>query len=111
MLVAVGFLALVVAVERWQVVQRDKTIEKRDCTIVDLNDRLAVAENNTELLKKTLEREHNDKIEISKRNEELEAAAKADTSFDWYADISNTDVVKQLRANAIRLQNDRARSD
>ena len=102
-LIIIGLIAVLAAM-RWQ-------SEKKDKCIVDLNNRLSVAEKNADTLKKTLEREHNDKIELGKRNEELEAAAKADTSFDWRADIASSDVVKQLRENAIRVSGSRARAD
>lgn len=43
-------------------------------------------------------RRNKNAVETSKRIEELEREAKKDTSFfNWNADISNTNVVKQLR--------------
>lgn len=59
---------------------------------------------NNGLLSSKLEREHNDKIELSEKVEKLEELAKIDTSFNWSADISNTLIVKQLRENANKVR-------
>ena len=67
--------------------------------------------NNADILMQQLEREHNDKMEISRKNEELEAMAKHDISFDWNYTIADTDVVRWLHENAVRLQGSRTRAD
>lgn len=66
--------------------------------------------NNNFLIKK-IEREHNDKVEIGRKYEELENLAKRSINFDWSADISRSDIALWLRENAIRVQRDRARAD
>ena len=66
--------------------------------------------NNNFLIKK-IEREHNDKVEISRKYEELENLAKRSVNFDWSADISNDEPTLWLRENAIQVQRDRARAD
>lgn len=43
-----------------------------------------------------LEKEHNDKVELDKQYKKLEAKAKSDKSFNWYADISSSPVVIEL---------------
>lgn len=46
------------------------------------------------LLIKKLEKEHNDKLEVSRRAEEIEKAIKKDTSgFDWNYDLSANPVL------------------
>jgi len=55
---------------------------------------------NNGLLIGRLKESYEDNLAISKQNEELKQMAKEDKSgFDWNFDISNTDVVKQLRKN------------
>ena len=66
--------------------------------------------NNNFLIKK-IEREHNDKVEISRKYEELENLAKRSVNFDWNTDISSDEPTLWLRENAIRVQRDRARAD
>lgn len=68
-------------------------------------------ESNTNFLIKRVEREHNDKVELSSKYEKLKQMAKADTDFDWSADISRSDVVMWLRKNAVRVSGSRARAD
>lgn len=46
--------------------------------------------------KRQLEKEHNDKMELDKQYKKLEAKAKSDKDFNWYADISNSPVVIEL---------------
>ena len=51
-------------------------------------------ESNNNLLIKKLEKEHNDKLEVSRRAEEIEKAIKADKSgFDWNYDLSANPVL------------------
>lgn len=104
LLIVIAFLLIIIIWIQWGSNHKSNEIK-------ELQNKLTVAVQNEDMYKKKLEREHNDRVEISKRNEELEAAAKADASFDWYADISNTDIVKQLRENAIRVSGSRTRPD
>lgn len=66
--------------------------------------------NNNFLIKK-VEREHNDKMELGRKNQELESLAKHSVDFDWSRDISRDELVLWLRENAIRVQGSRARAD
>ena len=97
-------LAIMFAWSQWENNRKSCRIEDLNGKVDELQTKLEVARKNEETYKKQLEKEHNDKIELGKRYEELETAAKVDTAFNWGADIANSDVVKQLRANAIRLQ-------
>lgn len=54
---------------------------------------------NNKFLEKRIEKEHAETLAVSKRNAELEQAAKLDKSFDWNADISHSIVIKRLQAN------------
>lgn len=53
---------------------------------------------NNDYLIKQRKKDHEDALAISKRNKELEEAARQD-NFDWLADISNSSVIKRLQAN------------
>lgn len=66
--------------------------------------------NNNFLIKK-IEREHNDALEISRKNRELENLAKRAVGFDWNTDISNDELVLWLHENAVRVQGSRTRAD
>ena len=68
-------------------------------------------QSNNNLLITRLEREHNDKLEISRKQKELEDLAKHSVDFDWDRDISSDVISLWLRENAIRVQRDRARAD
>lgn len=72
-------------------------INSRDDKIDALKTQLTAAIGNNKILSEQLEREHNDKLELSRKYGELEEKAKSDTSFDWYADISRSPVVLQLQ--------------
>lgn len=53
---------------------------------------------NVNLLIDGRKKDYADKVELAKRNEELEQAAKKDTScFTWTTDISHSLVVQKLR--------------
>lgn len=58
---------------------------------------------NQEHLIKRIRKVYDDKLQTEKRNKELEQAALQDKQdkvvFDWYADISNSSVIKQLQAD------------
>lgn len=58
--------------------------------------KLTLAESEKNAYKMQLEKEHNDKVELDKQFKKLEAKAKSDKNFDWYADISNSPVVIEL---------------
>lgn len=66
---------------------------------------------NNNLLITRLEREHNDALEISRKNRELEDLAKRAVGFDWNRDISGDGVVLWLHENAIRVQGSRKTTD
>lgn len=68
-------------------------------------------EANNNLLLTRLEREHNDKVELGRKNQELENLAKHSVDFDWNRDISSDGVVLWLHENAIRVQGNRKRAD
>lgn len=70
-----------------------------------------VLEANNQVLQNRLVREHNDAMELGRKNKELEDSAKRDIGFDWNFIIADTDVVRWLHENAIRVQGDRARAD
>ena len=53
---------------------------------------------NNNLLIKKLEKEHNDKLEVSRRAEEIEKAIKKDTSgFNWDYDLSANPVLATFK--------------
>lgn len=79
--------------------------------IKTLRDAKNTLEMNNNVLISRLEREHNDKVELSRKNRELEALAKRDIGFDWNTPIADTLVVRRLYENAIQVQRDRARAD
>lgn len=67
------------------------------------SEKTALKKENTELKKENknylvkLEKIYNDKVELNRKYKELEESAKSDKNFDWFVDISNSDVIKQLR--------------
>lgn len=67
-----------------------------------LKNSLASEKESNQQLTLTLEKRNNDVVALSKRNKELEASAKKDTSgFDWNFDISDSPVVKQLQEQCV----------
>ena len=49
-----------------------------------------------------LEKRNNDIMEISRKNKELEARVKEDTSgFDWHFDLHDNPVIKQLQKQCV----------
>lgn len=60
------------------------------------NEKKALIEENKTYSTK-LEKVYNDKMELDRKYKELEKAAKSDKNFDWFVDISNSDVIKRLR--------------
>ena len=73
-------------------------------------DNTALRSNNNLLITR-LEREHNDALEISRKNKELEDLAKRAVDFDWNRDISGDGVVLWLHENAARVQGNRKTTD
>lgn len=67
------------------------------------SEKTALKKENTELKKENksylakLEKVYNDKVELNRKYKELEESAKSDKNFDWFADISNSDVIKRLQ--------------
>lgn len=53
---------------------------------------------NQNILTQKIKDIYNDKVKLEQENRELTKAAKND-SFNWYQDISNTNVIKQLQKN------------
>lgn len=104
LLITVGFLAIVAVVLLWWVNYQSDRINS-------LQTAKNALESNNQLLISKMKRAYDDKIELGKRYEELESAAKADTAFDWGANIASSDVIIKLRENAVRLQGNRARAD
>ena len=68
-------------------------------------------QSNNNLLITRLEREHNDKVELGRKNKELENLAKSVVDFDWNRDISSDVVVLWLHDNALQVQGNRKRAD
>lgn len=61
---------------------------------------LAMYRGNNQVLLQRLKKVYADKMELDRKNAELEQAAAADkTGFDWGFDISNSAVIKRLRAD------------
>ena len=57
-----------------------------------------VLEANNQVLLNRLEKEHNDKLEISKKNEQLKAIIDADKSgFDWHYPLGNNPVLLEFK--------------
>ena len=74
-------------------VQRGNTIKTQEEKINNLSA-------NVEILINRSKKDHEDKVELAKRNEELEQEARKDVScFTWVTDISDSPVVQRLRQN------------
>ena len=55
-------------------------------------------EANNNLLLNRLEREHNDKLEVSRKNEELKAKINNDKSgFDWHYNLNSNPVLLEFK--------------
>jgi cell division protein FtsB len=67
-----------------------------DSRLSNTKDKLTIAESQKTAYKTQMEKEHNDKVELDKQIKSLEAKAKSDKSFNWYADISSSPVVIEL---------------
>lgn len=66
---------------------------------------------NNQLLISKMKRAYDDKVELGRKIDKLQALAKADSDFDWSRDISDSLVVGWLRENADSVQRARARAD
>lgn len=92
------FISLGVVVVLWGItaalaVYRGYKIEQQNIIINNLNA-------NVDVLIKGRKKDYADKVEIAKRNAELEEAAKNDEDcFTWNTDISNSPVMRKLRQN------------
>lgn len=72
-------------------VHRGKIIEQQNSHIQNLTA-------NVEVLINGRKKDFKNKVELAKRNEELEREAQKDTScFTWNTDISNSPIVMRLR--------------
>lgn len=94
---AIVFLGLATAVLTFRLSISEKRVQA-------LEELQAVLISNNNILIAKMEKEHNDKIELIGKFEELESLAKKDPTFDWNADISNSDVVIRLRKNANKIR-------
>lgn len=91
LLISIAVLAVAFGLACFVAVYRGNTIDS-------LNERVGTLSANVETLIKGREKDHADKVELAKRNEELEQDAKKDTScFTWTTDISTSPVVMRLR--------------
>lgn len=68
-------------------------------------------EANNQLLISKMKRAYDDKVELGRKNQELENLAKRSVGFDWNRDISSDELVLWLHENAVRVQGNRARAD
>lgn len=68
-------------------------------------------EANNQLLISKMKRAYDDKVELGRKIDKLQALAKTDSDFDWSRDISGSIVVGWLRENADSVQRARARAD
>lgn len=66
---------------------------------------------NNQLLISKMKRAYDDKVELGRKIDKLQALAKTDSDFDWSRDISGSIVVGWLRENADSVQRARARAD
>lgn len=92
-LILAGFFALGIGCLLFVVSLQSKKIEA-------LQSAKNTLQANNQILIDKIKRAYNDKLELSRKTKELEALAERDVSFDWNADISDTDVVVWLRQNA-----------
>lgn len=91
LLISVAVLAVAFGLACFVAVYRGKTIESQKQRISNLSA-------NVETLIKGREKDYADKVELAKRNEELEEKAAKDTAcFGWNTDISHSPIVMQLR--------------
>lgn len=89
--ISVIILAIAFCVASFIAVHRGNTIDRQTAKIDSLTA-------NVETLIKGREKDYADKVELAKRNEELEAEAQKDTTcFTWNTDISHSHIVQRLR--------------
>lgn len=85
----ISLLALAIAV--FIILYRGNVIEQQNTRIDNLTA-------NVEVLINGRRKDYENKVELAKRNEELEQAAKKDTScFTWTTDISASPIMRKLR--------------
>lgn len=104
LLIVIAFLLIIIIWIQWSSNHKSNEIK-------ELQNKLTVAVQNEDMYKKKLEREHNDRVELEKRQEENKEIAKSDESFNWDASIANSPLIIKLREDSIRIQRDRARAD
>lgn len=91
LLISVAVLMVAFGLACFVAVYRGKTIESQ-------KERIGNLSANVETLIKGREKDYADKMELAKRNEELEQeAAKDTTCFGWNTDISHSPIVQRLR--------------
>ena len=91
--ISVIILAVAFCVASFVALHRGNTIDRQTAKIVSLTA-------NVETLIRGREKDFADKVELAKRNEELEAeAAKDDNCFTWNTDISGSPILVKLRQN------------
>lgn len=91
--ISVIILAVAFCVASFIAVHRGNTIDRQTAKIDSLT-------KNVEILIRGREKDYADKVELAKRNEELEAeAAKDDNCFTWNTDISGSPILVKLRQN------------
>lgn len=91
LLISVAVLAVAFGLACFVAVYRGKTIESQ-------KERIGNLSANVETLIKGREKDYADKVELAKRNEELEQEAAKDTAcFGWNTDISHSPIVQRLR--------------
>lgn len=92
-LITLCIMAIVLCITISIAIHRGNTIETQQQRIDNLSA-------NVEILLNRSKKDYADKIELAKRNEELEQEAQKDTScFTWTTDISDSTIVKRLRQN------------
>lgn len=103
LILACFFAILVVLLFGWSTYQskRIKSLETAKTSL----------EANNQLLISKMKRAYDDKVELGRKIDKLQALAKTDSDFDWSRDISNSLVVGWLRENADSIQRARARTD
>ena len=91
--ISVIILAVAFCVASFVALHRGNTIDRQTAKIDSLTA-------NVETLIRGREKDYADKVELAKRNEELEAeAAKDDNCFTWNTDISDSPILVKLRQN------------
>lgn len=91
LLISVAVLAVAFGLACFVAVYRGKTIESQ-------KERIGNLSANVEVLINGRRKDYENKVELAKRNEELEQEAAKDTAcFGWNTDISHSPIVQRLR--------------